>query len=321
MPESFDKPTIIRLLSELARKDRQRLLFGSKTHDYQLNPPIELSTIEQFEARHGISLPDDYRLFITEIGNGGAGPYEVLLPFGELADGRSWEESDLVGDVSQPFPHVEAWNLPVTFWEQFPDISPNTPREEEEKLLAEWGKLEWEHYLNPAIMNGAIPICDRGCGLVQWLVVNGKQKGFVWDDFRADQAGIRPVRDVSGRQVTFSDWYMTWLSDSLKQAVPQRRRKGISSLGWIVAAPALALVMMVWALLSTLPRVLIAVGLLLGLVIVLRNRRRDLLTLLGLIVAAPVLVLLLGLLGKPLSLALLWAVAVFGVVMARRSAA
>lgn len=91
-----------------SQKDRQRLLFGSKMHDYKLNPPIELSTIEQFEARHGISLPGDYRLFITEIGNGGAGPYDGLLPFGEAEEGRSWEESYLIGDVSQPFPHIDA---------------------------------------------------------------------------------------------------------------------------------------------------------------------------------------------------------------------
>jgi hypothetical protein len=316
MPQSFDKPTIIRLLTELGRNDRRRLLFGSKAHDYKLNPPIELSTIEQFEARHGIRLPDDYRRFITEIGNGGVGPNDGLLPFGGAEEGRSWEESDLIGDVSQPFPHIEAWNLPAAFWEQFPDISPDTPPEEEEKLLADWDKLEFEHYFNPAIMNGAIPICDRGCGLLQWLVVHGEQKGFVWDDFRADRGGIRPLRDESGKQVMFSDWYMTWLSDSLNQAVQQRRRKVMSSVGLIVAAPVLALVMMAWALLPALPRVLTALGLLICLAIGLRKRPRDLLTLLGLIVVALVFALAIVLLGNTLSLVLLWAVVLFGVVKA-----
>ena len=115
MPESFDKPTIIRLLSDLERKDRRRSVFGSAVHDYKLNPPIPVSTIEEFEARHGIRLPDDYRHFVTEIGNGGAGPYYGLFPFGQQDDGLSWEQGDLIGDVAQPFPHVEAWNLPVSF--------------------------------------------------------------------------------------------------------------------------------------------------------------------------------------------------------------
>jgi hypothetical protein len=63
---------------------------------------------------------------VTEIGNGGAGPYYGLFPFGQHDDSlglRSWEDGNLLGDVSQPFPHVEAWNLPKSFWEQVPDIS------------------------------------------------------------------------------------------------------------------------------------------------------------------------------------------------------
>jgi hypothetical protein len=78
--------------------------------------------------------------------------------------------------------------------------------------------LELEaHYWNPAIMNGAIPICHQGCGLRQWLVINGEQKGFVWNDFRVDNAGIAPLLDESGKPMTFTDWYMGWLNDSLRK--------------------------------------------------------------------------------------------------------
>lgn len=279
MPEPFDRPTITRLLSELERRDRQRLAFGSAKHDYKLNAPVRVSTVDEFEARHGITLPGDYRRFITEIGNGGAGPYYGLFPFGELEDGLSWEESKLVGDVSQPFPHLEAWNLPVSFWEQFPDISPDTPLEEEERLLAAWDKAELEQYFNPAIVNGAIPICHLGCGLRQWLVVKGEQKGFVWNDFRADHRGLRPLQDESGRQMTFSDWYKAWLSDLPNQPISKYRRE-LTPWGLIVGGVLFGSAMLVWASLPILPRALVAVGLLLGLVAAVRNRPRDLLTLL-----------------------------------------
>lgn len=218
MSESFDKPTITRLLSELERKDCHRSVFGSVAHDYKVEPPISLSIIEEFEARHGIRLPDDYRCFITEIGNGGAGPYYGLFPFGQQDDELSWKEGDLIGDVAQPFPHVEAWNLPVSFWDQEPDITSDTPPEEEDRLWEAWDKVEQEHYWNPAIMNGAIPICHLGCALRQWLVVNGDQRGFIWNDYRADHRGISPLRNESGRQVTFSDWYMSWLHESIRHA-------------------------------------------------------------------------------------------------------
>ena len=214
---TLDKATVLRRLAELQRKDRQRRVFGSAAHEYKLNPPLSASVIEEFECRHRIKLPEDYRCFITEIGNGGAGPCYGLFPFGQHDDSlglRSWENGDLLGDVSQPFPHVEAWNLPESFWEQEPEIPPGLPSEVEDRLWEEWDKVEQERYWNPALMNGAIPICHLGCALRQWLVVNGEQKGFVWNDDRADCRGILPVLDGSGRQITFSDWYLRWLQEA-----------------------------------------------------------------------------------------------------------
>ena len=45
-----------------------------------------------------------------------------------------------------------------------------------------WDRELEAHYWDPAIMNGAIPICHKGCALRQWLVIHGEQRGFVWDD-------------------------------------------------------------------------------------------------------------------------------------------
>lgn len=234
--------TITRLLTQLRRKDSCRSVFGSPTHDYKLNPPISVSTIEEFEARCGIRFPEDYRYFVAEIGNGGAGPYYGLFPFGQIDDGRSWDQGDLVGDVSRPFTHVEAWNLPESFWQQEPDIPPDMPLEEEDRLVEAWDRVEQEHYFNPAIMNGAIPICHLGCGLWHWLVVNGEQKGFVWCDFRSDHRGISPLRDESGRQMTFSDWYISWLNESLSRSIRKRRRDLLTLAGLVAAGVLLGLV-------------------------------------------------------------------------------
>lgn len=52
----------------------------------------------------------------------------------------------------------------------------------------------------------------------QWLVIHGEQRGFVWDDLRADNAGIAPVLDEAGATVTFADWSMGWLDSSLGRA-------------------------------------------------------------------------------------------------------
>ena len=213
---NLDKATVLRLLADLKRKDRNRRGFGAVAHDYNLNSPVPLSIIEEFEARHRITFPDDYRYYVTEIGNGGAGPYYGLFPFGHDDDGL-WEDTGLIGDVSQPFPHVEAWNLPKSFWEQEPEIPPNLPADEEQRIWDAWDEIEQEQYWKPAIMNGAIPICHIGCALRQWLIVNGEQKGFVWNVYRADGRGILPVVDELGRQKTFSDWYMSWLEEAIEK--------------------------------------------------------------------------------------------------------
>ncbi|HUT95759.1 MAG TPA: SMI1/KNR4 family protein [Thermoguttaceae bacterium] len=218
MRTPFGRQTVFDTLKRLRRRDSRRSVFGSAEHDYKLKPPVSTSVIEAFEKEHGVTLPEDYRCFITEIGNGGAGPYYGLFPFGQHDDSISWEEGDLIGDVSKEFPHVEAWNLPESFWEQEPDMPPDTPIEEEDRLWGEWDRVEQKHYWHPSIMNGAIPICHLGCALRQWLVINGEQKGFIWNDFRADHRGVLPLQDASGRQMTFSDWYMSWLNESIRNA-------------------------------------------------------------------------------------------------------
>jgi hypothetical protein len=111
LPEVLDRPTVLRLLGELDRRDPRRRVFGAAAHQYKLNLPLPVSVIEEFEQRHGVSLPEDYRRFVTEIGNGGAGPYYGLFPFGQQDDGFvycAWETGGLVGDFSQPFPHTAA---------------------------------------------------------------------------------------------------------------------------------------------------------------------------------------------------------------------
>ena len=218
MTEILNRLTVLQRLADLDRRDRRRQVFGAGVHHYRLNPPLPVSVIEAFEERHGVSLPEDYRFFVTEVGNGGAGPYYGVLPFGKDDDDLDWEGGGLVGDCSKPFPHTTAWNLPESFWDGKPAPPPGTSPEEEDRLWQAWDKVLEVHYWDPAIMNGAIPICHLGCALRQWLAINGEQRGFVWNDFRADYRGLSPVLGGSGEAVSFTDWYMGWLNDSFHKA-------------------------------------------------------------------------------------------------------
>ena len=54
--------------------------FGESKHGFRLGPPLGEGELAAFEQVHGVSLPAGYRAFLTEIGNGGAGPYYGLVP-------------------------------------------------------------------------------------------------------------------------------------------------------------------------------------------------------------------------------------------------
>ena len=48
--------------------------FGAESHGFRLNPPLTERQVESFEGRYGVVLPIEYRVFITSVANGQAGP-------------------------------------------------------------------------------------------------------------------------------------------------------------------------------------------------------------------------------------------------------
>jgi hypothetical protein len=216
----LNRETVAAALSALEARDDEGRVFGSGSHQYKLNPSIDEGTVAAFEQKHGVTLPDDYRHFITTIGNGGAGPAYGLFKFGEHDDGhdhRSWDAGYLVGTFGKPFPHVSAWNHAEEFWSKRPEFTDEMPEEQIDELWAEWDKLLEVEYWNCSLVDGAIPICHLGCAGRQWLAIHGPQRGFVWNDDRADDRGLSPVLNADKTHATFTDWYLGWLRAALFQ--------------------------------------------------------------------------------------------------------
>jgi hypothetical protein len=210
------------ILSDLQRLRESAVplnIFGSNSHEFKLNPTLSEEAVLQFERRHRVVLPEQYRGFLIHVGNGGAGPYYGLFKLGEMDDGfdnKPWNENDgFVGSLSSSFTHTGPWN--DLSEEPIFDESRSTDLEYED----EYGEklTEWENrvYWNSANMNGAVPICHVGCALRLWLVLTGPEAGNVWDDLRADKQGIQPVKQAGQDRVSFLQWYCDWLDDALKQ--------------------------------------------------------------------------------------------------------
>ena len=179
------------MTSERARRIRTRMrwlrfwkpsIFGAEVHRFVLHPALPESELAAFERLHGIELPPEYRWFIGNVANGGAGPYYGLFPLGvnDMGGGPSqrWSEHDgHVGRLATPFPFTEPWKAPS-------DID------------ADWLEID-----------GAMPICDMGCAFQIWLVITGPERGTIWEDFRADGTGLMPATRMDGGRYPFLDWY------------------------------------------------------------------------------------------------------------------
>ena len=219
MHPEFEPLTISNKLAYIKHNDPEFKNFGANYHKYMVYNIYDDEILSDYEKSAKFDLPSDYKMFITEIGNGGAGPFYGVFPFGYHDSNHelcTWEDGYLIGDLSKPFPHTESWDLSDDFWSKEPNIDESTSPEEEDILIEEWNDLLEKYYWNPEIMNGAIPICHEGCAIRIWLVVNGPMIGQLWEDLRADQQGIHPLKDTAGNIHSFSSWYLEWLNNPLK---------------------------------------------------------------------------------------------------------
>ena len=212
----WDESRVHRTLLKLREKPVR--VFGAGAHGFQLNPTLPETAVSDFERRYGVKLPADYRKFITSIGNGGAGPCYGIFPLGYADDAfdlSPWRQDDgRVGELSEPFPFSEEWND----LSGKPSIGLNDSAvgPEETEYDRQWAAFE-KVYWGSTLVNGAIPICDEGCALRIYLVVTGAQEGKLWEDRRAEYAGLRPVRLKDGSAATFRLWYEEWLEECLAE--------------------------------------------------------------------------------------------------------
>jgi hypothetical protein len=169
------------LTEQLRHLDRRRVVFGAGRHGYRFNACLSLQQVEAFESSHGIVLPTPYRRFLTELGNGGAGPYYGILPL-ELN----------LPELHQPFPFKEPYLV--------------EEEDDEDSNMEVWeGEIP-----------GSITIAEYGCGTYFLLIVQGELAGEIWVDAR-DETGIFPVSNHSNLPITFDAWWLRMMQRHLEQ--------------------------------------------------------------------------------------------------------
>ena len=140
MSSTFPIEELRSLLEKAKVTDAALKQFGAKQHKYQWNPPASLKEIEEFEQETGVVLPDGYRNFLLQAGNGGAGPFYGLFP---ISASKGWP--------------IEPDKLP---W-----LAPDKSVEELEDVP------DWKR--------GCIPIGSQGDTYITCLMVTGPDRGRV----------------------------------------------------------------------------------------------------------------------------------------------
>ena len=172
--------------------------FGAESRGIpDFHPALPEEEVAAVEARLGIRFPEDYRGFITRIGNGGAGPaYGMFRLASALRESHADAHPEL---LATPFPHIQDYNPDkdpevIAFWARA-DAGEVTEEEEDTQSLREAA--------------GTLALCDEGGGYTHLLVVTGPTRGTMWIDSRGADAGFLWLK------VTFLEWYERWIDDVL----------------------------------------------------------------------------------------------------------
>lgn len=170
-------------LRRLFDAGKERRLLGVSEHGLRppLRPPLSEAQVSELEKRHAISLPSEYRAFLSKVGSSGTGPY-----YGLLAPSH-WPETD----IQQPCLLRE--NLGQNW-------------------LAELYGPDWEERLNRdeiMVFGGTLPLCHQGCGIYSLLVLNGPHRGRICN---VEDWTTRPIFSPHRH---FLDWYEGWLNEIL----------------------------------------------------------------------------------------------------------
>ncbi|WP_098748457.1 SMI1/KNR4 family protein [Paenibacillus sp. EZ-K15] len=175
-------------LKQAAAADPNCQVFGARMHQYRLNEPLSQAELVQFEQQHGVKLPDAYRVFLTEIGNGGAGPYYGIHPLGKkqvIGLERIHGPSVLRAREDQAAGKMTKLCLDNDIDDEAYD-----------EAMAEW-------------CQGLLNIGEQGCGYETMLIVTGEYRG------KVVYLDLDQYQSFFTYEEHFLDWYERWLDETI----------------------------------------------------------------------------------------------------------
>ncbi len=175
-------------LKKLKEYDETQILVGAISHNYELGPVLKEEEISSFEKDFNIKIPEEYRVFLKKLGDGGAGPGYGLYPFNKIISNLSTVPKDY---FSNEFPFTEI---------------------DQPYIVGEWGHIEViDERVNEMedITQGSFDICHHGCGIYEFLIISGNERGRIWVNHSGEC--ILPIKH------SFLEWYEDWLDEYISK--------------------------------------------------------------------------------------------------------
>ena len=177
-------------------------VFGADFHRYRLDSPIDITEVEVFEKKCNISLPDGYKIFLTQIGNGGnerksqvdnsgAGPDYGIYKLGY--------KRHFIADPASGYLAKEPFFNSKTTREDWDKISENMPEDiSDDEYDKEFAR----------VYAGILTIGACGCAGYMGIMLSGEDAGRIV--YIYDEIEYCPSFDI---ETNFLDWYENWLDN------------------------------------------------------------------------------------------------------------
>lgn len=149
--------------------------------------PLNVPEIEKWEAHYAIHLPDDYRRFLQEIGEGAPGPGGTLLSLVKGAEYQGWR-GHMDDFLQRPFPFSAVQTEKIL-------------RDKRNGLYAFAVEKLW----------GFLTIAEYGSGWSYILPLNGEEAGRMWLSDGTSESTPVILTNAATDATPFLDWYHDWL--------------------------------------------------------------------------------------------------------------
>jgi uncharacterized protein (TIGR02996 family) len=211
---------LARIKEKVNRAPQSHSLYekGSR-HKGRLNPVLSEKKLVAFERKHRITLPEEYRTFLREVGNGGLGPGDGLSTLAEAA------EHSPTRDLDKPFPFSFRW------WEEesarfAKDLRTHSVEEAIVRDRERHGGVP--HYERPERVYAQPGVLYLATPHEPWasvyLVITGEDRGLMWCYGHIDCGWIpeAPTWEEDEKQIgkpprSFFRWYEDWLDEMVSK--------------------------------------------------------------------------------------------------------